>query len=149
MSFKQDLIRGKKAERSALEYIKRKYADAYIVDGYCKAWDIYIPSIGQGVEVKYDPMSKETGNIVIEVTFNNKPSALSTTKAYRWVFYTKEEMIITTPKRIKQLINKYNLSTVEFTGRGDYCSKKAYLMKLDMLKTNSILVNNHTFNEWR
>ena len=149
MSFEQDLIRGKKAERSALKYIKRKYTDAYIINGYCKEWDIYIPSIGQGIEVKYDPMSKETGNIVIEVTFYNKPSALSTTKAYRWVFYTKEEMIITTPKRIKQLINKYNLSTVEFTGKGDSRSKKAYLMKLDILKTNVILVSDHIFNEWQ
>jgi hypothetical protein len=98
MSFEKDLVRGQRAEEEALEYIKKIYPDAYIVDGYCKEWDIYIPSIGQGVEVKYDPMSKETGNIVIEVSFNEKPSALSTTKAYRWVFYTKEEMIVTTPK---------------------------------------------------
>ena len=69
-------------------------------------------------------MSKETGNIVIEVSFNDKPSALSTTKAYRWVFYTKEEMIVTTPERIKQSINKHSLSTVKFIGRGDYHPKK-------------------------
>ena len=92
-------------------------------------------------------MSKETGNIVIEVSFNNEPSALSTTKAYRWVFYTKEEMIVTTPERIKQLINEYNLSKVEFTGEGDSCSKEAYLMKLDILKTNAILVNSYKFDE--
>jgi len=142
MSFEQDLVRGQRAEEEALEYIKKIYPDAYIVDGYCKEWDIYIPSIGQGVEVKYDPMSKETGNIVIEVSFNDKPSALSTTKAYRWVFYTKEEMIVTTPERIKQSINKHSLSTVKFIGRGDYYPKKAYLMKLDILKQNAILVNN-------
>ena len=147
MSFEEDLVRGKRAEETALNYIKKKYAGAYIINGYCKEWDIYIQSIGQGVEVKYDPMSKETGNIVIEVSFNNEPSALSTTKAYRWVFYTKEEMIVTTPERIKQLINEYNLSKVEFTGEGDSCSKEAYLMKLDILKTNAILVNSYKFDE--
>ena len=68
MSFEEDLVRGKRAEETALNYIKKKYAGAYIINGYCKEWDIYIPSIGQGVEVKYDPMSKETGNIVIEVS---------------------------------------------------------------------------------
>ena len=40
-----------------------------------------------GVEVKSDEKSKYTNNIVIEIEFNSKPSALSTTKAKYWVIY--------------------------------------------------------------
>jgi len=142
MSFEKDLVRGQKIEKKILKYIQRKYTDAYIVNGYCKDWDIFIPSIDKGVEVKYDPMSQKTGNIVVEVSFNNKPSALSTTKAYRWVFYTGKEMIVTTPEKIRKTIYYHNLSPVEFVGPGDKYSKEAYLVKSKILKWNALLVKN-------
>ena len=58
-----------------------------MIDGYCKEWDIYIPELDEGVEVKSDQKSKHTGNIVIEIEFNGKPSALATTKAKYWVIF--------------------------------------------------------------
>ena len=140
MTFKRDLERGKKIEEEILKHVQAKYPDAHIVDGYCKEWDIYIPSEDKGVEVKYDPMSLKTNNIVVEIEYNNKPSALMTTKAYRWVFHTKEEIIITTPDRLRDLIEKYKLSPATFTGPGDPHPKKAYLIKKNYIKDNAISV---------
>jgi hypothetical protein len=140
MSFKQDLKRGEAIEMEVLDIIKNKYPDAYKVEGYCKDWDLYIPSIEQGVEVKYDIKSQETGNIVVEVEFNGKPSALSTTKAYRWVFHTGDKIIVTTPERLHKVIKDNKLKLVSFVGKGDRHSKKAYLIKVDLIISNCIKV---------
>ena len=50
--FQQDLKNGKEYESKALAHIQLKYPKAYIIDGYCLDWDIYIPEIKIGVEVK-------------------------------------------------------------------------------------------------
>ena len=137
-SFYKDLARGQKIEREMLILVQKKYPDAYLVEGYCKEWDIFIPSEEKGVEVKYDPMSQKTGNIVVEVEYNDKPSALMTTKAYRWIFHTGKELILTTPKRIMEVVDKYTLSPACFKGPGDPHYKKAYLIKKHQLKETAI-----------
>ena len=43
-SFNKDLERGQRIEKEILVEVKKKYDDAYLVDGYCKEWDIHIPS---------------------------------------------------------------------------------------------------------
>jgi len=143
-TFSRDLARGQKVERIVLDIVKAKYPDAYLMEGYCKEWDIFIPSEDKGVEVKYDPMSQKTGNIVIEIEYNKKPSALSTTKSYRWVIHTGKEMIITTPDRIRKAIDDNNLRTVKFTGPGDPHSKLAYLVKKHMLEDTAITTRTHS-----
>ena len=54
--FKADLERGKIHETKVLNKIKKKYNQAYIVDGYFKEYDIFIPELNFGVE-----------NVIIEV----------------------------------------------------------------------------------
>ncbi len=61
----------------------------------------------------------------IKIEFGGKPSALSTTKAYRWFFYTGDSIIITSPDRLQQLVEDNGLYPVTFTGRGDRKSKRA------------------------
>ena len=138
-TFQRDLKRGQKVERKVLEMVRLQYPEAYIVKGYCKEGDIYIPPpVDSWVEVKYDPMSCQTGNLVIEIEFNGKPSALSTTKSYRWVFYTGEEYIITSPERIREVVK--NMRPAKFTGKGDTKSKLAYLVKKKLIMDSAILV---------
>ena len=132
-TFYRDLRRGKQIESMALEKIKSKYPNSYIVDGYFKDWDIFIPELNLGVEVKSDEKSKYTGNIVIEIEFNNKPSALSTTKAHYWMIYDGYGFKIFTPFRIWQCIKENNLESLNFIGKGDYKEKKAYLIKKELL----------------
>lgn len=139
-NFQKDLKRGERVEAKILEMVKRKYPDAYKVKGYCKEGDIYIPSKDEWIEVKYDPMSNETGNIVVEIEFNGKPSALSTTKSYRWVFYTDKELIITTPEILKKIIKDNELTPRKFVGNGDRHAKLAYLIKKYLIIDTALYV---------
>jgi len=132
-TFKRDLKRGKHHENVVLNYIKAKYKNAYIKDGYCKEYDIFIPEVNFGVEVKSDEKSKYTNNIVIEIEFNNKPSALMTTKAKFWVIYDGYSYNWFLTDKIKDCIKDNNLRYAEFTGKGDTKSKKAYLIKKELL----------------
>lgn len=125
-TFKRDLKDGKEVEEKYLRIIKSMFSDAYIVDGYCKELDIYVPSEKIGFEIKSDKKSVETGNIVVEIEFNGKPSALSTSKALWWIFDTGKESFKVRLSRLKTLVNDYK--PVEFTGRGDSKMKKAYLI---------------------
>lgn len=137
-TFKKDLEAGKELEEYILKKVKKKYSDAYIIDGYFKEYDIYIPQINLGVEVKRDEKSRYTGNYVIEVEFDGKPSALSTTKADYWVIYDGECEVWTTPFRIKKSIK--GLPLREFIGKGDTKSKKAYLCPKELIKKNAEVV---------
>ena len=137
-TFKNDLKIGKSVEEKILNKIKKKYPKAYIIDGYFKDYDIYIPETDISVEVKKDEKSKETGNYVIEVEFNGKPSALSTTKANYWVIYDGECEVWTTPLKIKESVK--NLPIREFIGKGDTKPKKAYLCPKQLIKNNAEVV---------
>lgn len=132
-TFYRDLHRGKQIENKVLDIVKCKYPLSYIVDGYCKDWDIYVPEMGIGVEVKSDEKSKYTGNIVIEIEFNGKPSALSTTKAKYWVIYDGYEFKWFLVESIKKCILENNLNPCRFIGKGDTKHKKAYLIKKTLL----------------
>lgn len=132
-SFKKDLSRGTKVEDFVLQKIKNKYPEARRMTGYCKEYDIWIPEINQGIEVKYDPKSNETGNIVIEIEMGGKPSALSTTKASQWVFYDGKSLVSIEPRVIKECIVRHNIRVVSFTGPGDINSKRVYLVPKNIL----------------
>ena len=110
----------------------KKYPKAYI-DNIGKAnsdWDIFIPEINAGIEVKMDYKSLYSGNLLIEVYFN-KPSALSVTKAKYWVFITGERYIWITPLEIYRFIELYQYHRKQLTGEGDEEAKIAYLIKHD------------------
>jgi hypothetical protein len=140
-TFQRDLKIGQEVEKEVLKMVQKKYPDAYIIEGYCKEGDIHIPEPhDKYVEVKADFMSKKTGNIVVEVEFNGVPSALSTTKSYRWVFFTGDKYIITSPKRLKKMIEDNKLIPATFVGRGDSCSKQAYLVKQHLIENTAIKV---------
>ncbi len=132
-TFNRDLKRGKYHENVILEVIQKKYPKAYIKDGYCKEYDIFIPELEIGVEVKSDEKSKFTGNIVIEIEFNNRPSALITSKAKYWVIFDGYAYNWFLKDRIKDCIKENHLNWVEFIGKGDTKSKKAYLIKKEIL----------------
>ena len=131
--FTKDLEVGKTYENKVLHIIQKKYPKAYLIDGYCKEWDIYIPELEKGVEVKSDRKSLYTGNIVIEIEFDGKPSALITTKADWWVIYDGIKYNWFTVNNIKKCIKENNLRSKRFVGRGDTKEKKAYLIKKEIL----------------
>jgi hypothetical protein len=145
-TFRKDLDRGVKVESLVLQRIQKKYPNTYRIEGYCKEYDLWIPEVEKGIEVKYDPMSNQTGNIVVEIEMFGKPSALMTTKATYWVFYDDNVFVWIKPNDIKKCIEDNKLRTVKFTGRGDTHSKIAYLIKKEMLFSYGKQFNNYENN---
>jgi hypothetical protein len=131
-TFKQDLQRGIDVEQKVLSILKKTYPSASLIDKY-KGYDIWIPETNKSVEVKYDPMSNTTGNIVIEIWMYEKPSALLTTTADYWVFHDDNVFVSMSPKRIFECIMVNEIPLRIFTGKGDTVSKKAYLVSKDLL----------------
>ena len=134
-TFWRDLKVGKDVEKHALQIINKNYMDATMIEGYCKDWDIWIPSAGFGVEVKSDQKSQFTGNLVIEIKFNDKPSALSTTKAKYWIFFTGKKWISVRTDKLKELVAKHPFRLRTFIAKGDTKSKDAYLMPQEKIES--------------
>lgn len=128
-SFNSDLVRGVTVEDRVLEILRKKYPLSKRIEGKFKDYDIWIPELEKGVEVKYDPMSNQTGNIVVEIEMGGIPSALLTTKSEWWVFYDDNVFALIKTMNIFRCIMLNKLVFSEFTGSGDSLSKKAYLIK--------------------
>jgi len=119
-------------ENMLLEILKKKYPCSTLVNAY-KGYDIWIPEIHKSIEVKSDQKSNYTGNIVVEIEFNFKPSALMTTTADFWVFYDGKDFVSIKPKEIIKCIFMNKLQYVSFKADGDTKPKKAFLIKKEML----------------
>jgi hypothetical protein len=132
MSFAFDLIEGIAVEEKVLKKIKEKYPSATLINAY-KGYDIWIPETHQSVEVKYDPMSNQTGNIVVEIEMSGKKSALITTTADFWVFYDDNVYAWFKPMDIVYCIFVNKLKCVDFVGNGDNNSKRAFLVPKEIL----------------
>ena len=141
--FQDDLVVGESLEKRILDKIRtgrtplfgEAYPDAYKIEGHFKGYDLFVPDIQVRIEVKQDKKSQYTGNYVIELEYGGKPSALSTTEADYWVFHDGLCEIWTTPWRIREAIK--GLRIVEFTGKGDSRSKKAYLCPKGKIKNTA------------
>lgn len=142
MGFEEDLDIGKRLELQVLKMIQQKYPKAFQISGYCKEYDIFVPELQIGVEVKSDQKSQHTGNIVIEFEFNGKPSALATTKAAYWVIYDGSVYVWFTPENIKKCIIQHKLDYYTFKGKGDEHFKKAYLINKQLLYQYALMINN-------
>ena len=138
-TFKIDLERGHQVEDELLQIIQEKYPKAYRHIGYNKDYDLYIPEIEKSVEVKSDFKSKYTGNIVVEIEFNGKPSALMTTKADYWVWNDGFDFTWFKPQDIMKCLLLENIPQKQFVAKGDSKSKRAYLVKKEILYKYKIL----------
>ena len=133
-SFHADLERGQVVEMKVVDILRKKYPSTSLVHAY-KGYDIWIPELNKSVEVKYDPMSNKTNNIVVEIEMYGKPSALLATKADFWVFYDDVRFVSIKPMRIVECIFLNGLQYKEFIGTGDTVSKKAFLVPKPLLFT--------------
>lgn len=131
-SFHSDLAAGLLVENIVLKMLQKKYPCATMVTAY-KGYDIWVPETHKGIEVKYDPMSNQTGNFVIEVEFNGKPSALLTTTADYWIIYDDRCYAWIKPRRLFECVILNELPLREFVGDGDSVAKRAYLVKKELL----------------
>lgn len=132
MGFAKDLERGEAVERDLLERLKLVFPQARKAEGYHPQWDIEIPELKKTVEVKYDPMSQKTGNIVVEY-YHNKPSAFSVSVADYWVIVTGKGEYWFSRQGILECILSERLEPVCFTGTTDRHPKWVFLIPFCLL----------------
>ena len=130
--FKNDLETGKKFEREALAHIQKKYPKAYIKEGYFLEYDIYVPEIEIGIEVKSDAQYKVTGNFYVEYFCNGKPSGIATTTAKIYYIYLDKRYIVKA-EDLKAICRKY-LNTNRDKRGGDNMASKGIILPLNELK---------------
>ena len=129
--FEKDLETGKVYEKKALELIKRDYPKAFIQDGYFLEWDIYIPELDMGVEVKSDAQYQKTGNFYVEYECNGKPSGIAATKAKQYYIYLDKLYILET-EDLKYKCRKY-LDTKRDKKGGDNMASKGIIIPIQEL----------------
>ena len=127
MGFEEDLKRGVAVEDDLLRRLRLIFPNAKRAEGLHPEWDITIPEIGKTVEVKYDPMSQKTGNIVVEY-FHRKPSAFSVSIADYWVIVTGNGEYWFSRQGILECILSEGLEPVCFTGTTDRHPKWVFLI---------------------
>lgn len=133
--FAEDLAKGILAELRLLKELQKKYPDAHRIDGYHAEYDLEVPGKFT-VEVKFDPASQRTGNIVIEY-FHRKVSGLHRSTADWWVFDTGEKCIWLTRAAVHQCIIAEALQPVKIRGPDDRHSKWAFLVPVETLSRYS------------
>ena len=71
MTFADDLAIGEKIEQEWLDKILVAFRDTYLTFGKDSRFDMAVPELNATIEVKYDPKSQETGNVVVGITITN------------------------------------------------------------------------------
>jgi len=136
-TWEESLEFGKMVEEYVLSRIQKKYPKAFIRDGKHKEWDIYVPEVKLKIEVKSDVYSNATGNFVVETSFGGRPSALTTSTADFWVFFTGFELIWITKDQIKASIKEAECELRTFKAGTDTKEKTAYLVPVFFIKINA------------
>ncbi len=142
--FEDDLTKGKKAEEYICKFLHKWFPRASVFYGKKKEYDIDIPEIIETMEVKYDRLSKKTGNVAIEFEFCGKPSGVNATTANKWcIVFGKEDgwffCFVAVDKLKKLCENKRAVS-----GGDDYLAKMyllpiAELLTLEGLKIHPVV----------
>jgi len=132
MGFEDDLKRGVAVEDDLLLRLREVFPNATRAEGVHPEFDIDIPELQKTVEVKYDPMSQKTGNIVIEY-YHNKPSAFSVSLADYWVIDTGVKASWFTKEEIFECIVCEGLDPVRIVGPTDSYPKWVFLIPRGVL----------------
>ncbi len=135
-NFGNDLAVGKNKELMLLEKIRKKYPNAYLEDD--NRYDIYVPETGDSIEVKYDLLSKDTGNYFIETAFDDEPSGITATEANWYVLVDKENIVWIKTETLKYLLKGKR----EFLFQGEgHVVKGKLLVKNELLFSNYAIVH--------
>ena len=136
MSFETDLQFGKDAEEQILRKVKKKYPLAFMIEGMHKAYDIFVPEMNMGIEIKCDRQAEKTNNIFIEIECNDCQSGLLTTTAEWFVYQTTDRIFWVKTNSVKNYLiseAKY-LSVFNSTPRGETSAVRGYLVPIQDFK---------------
>ena len=136
MSFEADCRLGEVIESVWLEKLLVSFKDSYQTFGNDSRFDIHVPEIDLKIEVKYDPKSLETGNIVIEY-YHNKPSGMLTTEADYWLFVTGQEDIWISRKNLLRCVLVEGMKPIMIHGPEDRYPKAVFLVPIETLRKHA------------
>ena len=128
--------RGEAVEREWLGKLLPLFHDAYMTFGNDSRFDIAIPEMDTTIEVKFDPRSLQTGNIVLEY-FHNKPSGILVSEASHWLFVTGEENIWISAKRLKACVLIERIIPTQIQGGDDRHPKAVFLIPVETLRSHA------------
>lgn len=130
MTFTKDLEYGKDVEHQILKRIQVKYPLAFMIEGKHKAYDIFIPEISQGIEVKSDRQAEDTRNIFIEIECNFTRSGILTTTAEWYVYQTTKRVFMIRTNDLKAYLIEHapKLKMFDDIPKGEVSSVKGYLV---------------------
>jgi hypothetical protein len=104
-TYKTDKELGDELELSILDkVISPLYPKAFLTEVKCPEYDIWIPELSSGVEVKYDLGARKTDNLFIEFEHNNKPSGIEVTDSDLWLHFDGTWLFFFTPNKMNQMI---------------------------------------------
>jgi len=66
-------------------YAKRLNEPMFLAVGYYKDYDCISFSRNLPLEIKFEEKARDTYNLALEVSYNGKPSGLTSTRAKKWV----------------------------------------------------------------
>tara|TARA_X000000950_G_scaffold1680_1_gene1816 strand:+ start:9999 stop:10433 length:435 start_codon:yes stop_codon:yes gene_type:complete len=132
MTWRNDLDIGKKVEKAWLNRIMVAFGDARQTFGEDCRFDLEVPELGISIEVKFDPRSQETGNVVLEY-FHGKPSGILTSQATHWLFDLGDQQIWMTRERLLEFVFRESPQPVKIHGPGDGKPKMVFLVPRDDL----------------
>ena len=130
--FADDFAVGIVAELRVLKDLQDRYPEARKIEGYHSEFDIDVPGRFT-VEVKFDPASKRTGNIVVEY-FHRNVSGLHKSTADWWVFDTGDERLWLTKSAVHQCIFGGGHEPVKIKGPQDRFSKWVFLLPIAQIR---------------
>ena len=133
LSFDLDLEIGKRVERSWIDRMKVAFRQTYQTFGEDSRYDIAVPELSVTIEVKYDPKSRETGNVVVEY-YHNQPSGILTSTATHWLFDLGEEELWFDRRSLIGCILMSGEKPVQIHGPGDRHAKAVFLIPVETLR---------------
>lgn len=132
MTFEKDLKVGKQIENEILGIIQEKYPLAHLIGGFYEEFDIFVPEVSVGVEVKYDRKSSKTGNYIIETSSSGKPSGIKVTKADWWVQVSAENICWIRTENLRYLLREEKAPEIPYFLDGR--EKTGYLIDKEILR---------------
>lgn len=149
----KSLKQGKLAESLVMEKVSSCGYDCKQVDGMFQDYDISCKQKDGDfvftIEIKYDMMSDDTGNLAVEF-FNsksNKPSGIMATKADLWCFVvgSKNEIWIARTVDIKAMM--YKLTPIKIVTHGGDKNSSMMIYKKDDILTHMHRIDDKTIDE--
>jgi len=140
-SFNKDYKEGREIEEKILKVVRKKYPKAKLSDGNVPEFDLFIPEISKTVEIKFDRLAEKTGNFVIEVEFDDRPSGLEGTTADFWLIYFNKVAYLLETESLRYLVRESKRKRFVFGG----FEKKS---KLVLIPVEEIIFSAYTV-EWK